>query len=78
MIKYALRDFEDSVKQGNFDRAYWYLKDNTWFKIVYGEAKFGIICHYFWLYGSQMNVEGKSNVFDGIGSLDDLFAVHMK
>lgn len=77
-IKYALRDFEDSVKQGNFDRAYWYLKDNTWFKSVYGEAKFGIICHYFWLYGSQMNVEGKSNVFDGIGSLDDLFAVHMK
>ncbi len=69
---FLIDDLKKTINEGNYNKAYWYLKTNPWFKHVFSEKEYGILNHFFWLYGSQMFVYGKSNVFDGVSSLEDI------
>ena len=67
-----INDFENSIKEHKFGRAWWLLASNNWLEQHYGKEKFAVLSYYFWLYRNQTLIDGDSKVFDGVNSIDDI------
>ena len=68
-----INDFENSIKEHKFGRAWWLLASNLWIEEHYGKAKFAILTYYFWFYRNQTLIDGSSDVFKDVDCIEDIF-----
>lgn len=71
-VNETIRDFEQAFSDHDFPKAWWLISANTFFEKNYDDRTYRILVGCFNAYRTDMMQEGKSNVFAGISSLQDL------
>ena len=60
------------VSCGSNKKAWWIFSSNIWFSEVYGGKLYLLLVQYFNQYRKDMMLSGKSDVFNGVHSVQDL------
>ena len=74
VIRLAIADFEQSLRNRNYNRAHWLLFSNQWFSQVYSEEKYYALLAGLYVFYDQMIKTGHSDAFDGLETMDDIVA----
>lgn len=74
VFRLAIGDFEKSIRERNYSRAYWLLFSNQWFSKVYSEQKYYALLSALYCFYDQMINTGHSEAFEGLESIDDIVA----
>ncbi len=72
VIRLAIADFEQSLRNRNYNRAHWLLFSNQWFSQVYSEEKYYALLAGLYVFYDQMIKTGHSDAFDGLETIDDI------
>ncbi len=71
-LKGTIRDLEAAFENSDYKKAWWIFSSNIWFNEVYGGKLYLLLVQYFNQYRKDMMLSGKSDVFNGIHSVQDL------
>lgn len=71
-INTTIKDFENCFITHDFPKAWWIVTSNSFFETVYDEEMYGLLVTYFNQYRNDMMYFGRSNVFNGVNSINDL------
>ncbi len=68
----TLNDFEQAFPAHDFQKGWWLISANQWFKQVYDETTYTALVSFFNYYRNNMIQTGTSSIFDGINSIQDV------
>lgn len=74
VVRLAIADFEQSLRNKNYNRTQWLLFSNQWFSKVYSEQKYNALLSDLYCFYDQMIKTGHSDAFDGLETLEDVVA----
>lgn len=72
LVEHIFEKFEKQIKDGDFEDAFYTFFQNNWLKKAYGPEKYNKIWYKFVTYRFETLLQGYSNTFDGVKSLDDI------
>ncbi len=72
VIREVLNDFDKALAEHDYHHAHWLIASNTWFEQMYEKNVYSLLCKCFIKFREDMLTTGYSEVFDGIGSVEDI------
>lgn len=68
----VIASFEKALSDHDYLWAHRLIATNKWFELIYDKETYNILCICFVIYKKDMMIKGRSYIFDGVSSVEDI------